>query len=366
MQLAYIFIAGLLSAVMFGFASPALYVPAALALAGAPVYLARYFFARGYFVSPMYAVMTVAASGASMLVLRFWQESRQRKLLRRTFSRYVSPKIVNRVMKEKGDMLAGEERTLSIMFTDIRGFTSISERLTPRQTVDLLNRYFTPMTALIQASDGTLDKFIGDALMAFWNAPLDTPGHARIAIDAALSMGERLQTLNAELEADFGVTLRIGAGVHTGAAYVGNMGSRDLVNYTLIGDSVNLASRLEGLCPKYGVPVVTSGDTMSEAGDGFAYQYLDTIRVKGKSVPVKIYAPMRLEECRSREEELKKWSEAAEIYLAGDFARACVVFRELAESCPGVKLYAMFGERARTLAETPPETWDGAWTMETK
>ncbi|MDR1966146.1 MAG: adenylate/guanylate cyclase domain-containing protein [Synergistaceae bacterium] len=366
MQLAYIFIAGIVSAAIFGFASPALYVPLAAATAGAPLLLARHFFRYGYFVSPMYAIATVAASGASILMLRFWQENRQRKLLRKTFSRYVSPQVVSRVLKEKGDLLAGEERALSIIFTDIRGFTSISERLTPQQTVNLLNRYFTPMTALVRESDGTLDKFIGDALMAFWNAPVETPGHARRALDAALSMGERLQGLNAELEADFGVTLRIGAGVHTGPAYVGNMGSSDLVNYTLIGDSVNLASRLEGLCPKYGVPVVTSSDTMGEAGEGFAYQYLDTIKVKGKSVPVEIYAPMRQGEGKSRAEELEAWSAAVKIYLAGNFRVAIGAFGGLSREYPGRALYGMFEERARTLISTPPENWDGVWTMEGK
>jgi adenylate cyclase len=366
MQLVYIIIAGILSASLFGFAPPVLYVPFAAAAVGAPISLARYFFARGYFVSPLYAVMTVASSGALVLVFRFWQENRQRKRIKATFSRYVSPKVVNRVMLEKGDLLAGAERVVSIVFTDIRGFTSISERLTPRQTVNLLNRYFTPMTALVQESDGTLDKFIGDALMAFWNAPVETPDHARRAIDAALSMGERLQTMNAELESDFGLTLRMGAGIHTGAAYVGNMGSRDLVNYTLIGDNVNLASRLEGLCPKYGVPATTSGDTMSDAGDAFAYQYLDTIRVKGKNAPIKIYSPMRLEEGRRRAGELERWTSAVEIYMAGDFREARAAFGEMSRAYPERELYGIFAGRAGELDENPPENWDGIWTMTRK
>ncbi|MDR1578716.1 MAG: adenylate/guanylate cyclase domain-containing protein [Synergistaceae bacterium] len=363
MQLAYIIIAGILSASLFGFAPPVLYVPFAAAAVGAPIALARYFFARGYFVSPLYAVMTVALSGALVLVFRFWQENRQRKRIKATFSRYVSPKVVNRVMLEKGDLLAGAERVVSIVFTDIRGFTSISERLTPQQTVNLLNRYFAPMTALVQESDGTLDKFIGDALMAFWNAPVETPDHARRAIDAALSMGERLQTMNAELESDFGLTLRMGAGIHTGAVYVGNMGSRDLVNYTLIGDNVNIASRLEGLCPKYGVPATTSGDTADEAGDAFAYQYLDTIKVKGRSAPIKIYSPMRHEEGQRRAGELERWTAAVAIYLAGDFNKAQGAFGELARAYPERDLYGIFAGRARKLAGDPPEIWDGVWTM---
>jgi adenylate cyclase len=273
---------------------------------------------------------------------------------------------VNRIIREGGNPFAGEERAVSILFSDIRGFTSISERLTPRQTVNLLNEYFTPMTAIIQDRDGTLDKFIGDAIMAFWNAPLDVPGHPARALDAAISMREKLDALNAQLSAKFGVSLGIGVGVHTGAVYVGNMGSRDLVNYTLIGDNVNLTSRMEGLCPHYGVGVVTSGQTKDEAGDGFSFQYLDTIRVKGKTAPVTVYVPMRPEEALSRAAELSDWSSASALYLDGKFAESAAAFADLRNRYPRTKLYSIYEARSRTLEKSPPENWDGVWTMEGK
>jgi adenylate cyclase len=281
--------AGLAATLAFGFAGPLIYLPIAGVLVGASVMLSRYFFREeGLFVSPLYTVMTTVLLGAFLLLLRFWQEAQQKNMLRTTFSHYVSPEVVKRITKERGDLLAGEEQELSILFTDIRGFTSISEKLSPQQIVNLLSRYFTPMTAIVREREGTLDKFIGDALMAFWNAPLDVSAHAVRAVDAVLFMQEKLLVLNEEIRAEFGVDIRMGVGIHTGPAYVGNMGSSDLVNYTLIGDNVNLASRLEGLCPQYGVPVVVSGETMAACGDTFAFQYLDTIRVKGKMQPVQV------------------------------------------------------------------------------
>lgn len=365
-QLLSIVASGLMAALAFGFARPRIYLPVAALLSAAAVLLSRSLFADGIFVSPLYSVITVAIMGASLLLLRFWQEERQKLILRNAFSRYVSPEIVKRITKLRGNLFAGEERELSILFTDIRGFTALSEKLSPQEVVNLLNRYFTPMTALVREHGGTMDKFIGDALMAFWNAPLDVPGHPARAVSAALAMQEKLLTLNGELQAEFGVGVRIGAGVHTGSAYVGNMGSAELVNYTLIGDNVNLASRLEGLCPQYGVGLVVSGETGAGCGEAFAFQYLDTIRVKGKSQPVRVYAPLRLEKAAARREELRAWEEACGLYRSGDFARAAESLTALCQRFPEAALYAVYLERAQTLSQNPPEHWDGIWTATRK
>jgi len=285
--------AGFLATLVFGFARPRVYLPVAAALIGAIVQLARHLFGQGIFLSPLYGVLTVAALGAFLLLVRFWQEERQKRRLRGLFSRYVSPEVVSRVTRTAGDLMAGEERELTVMFTDIRNFTSMSERLKPQEVVTLLNRYFTPMTALVREYSGTLDKFIGDALMAYWNAPLDVPGHPLKAVEAALAMQEAMPALNEGLRADLGLEVSIGIGVHTGTAFVGNMGTADFLNYTLIGDNVNLASRLEGLCKQYGVGIVVSGETREACGGAFDFRRLDTIRVKGRDRPVTIYAPMR-------------------------------------------------------------------------
>ncbi|GHT01724.1 guanylate cyclase [Synergistales bacterium] len=366
LQVLGIVIAAIICTVVFGFAKPRIYISTAVALVAILVFLSRRYFARGIFISPLYIIMTIAIIGAILTFLRFWQEEKQKTVLRNAFSKYVSPEIVKRITKLRGDLFAGEERELSIIFTDIRGFTSISEKLSPIQMVSLLNRYFTPMTAVVLEREGTLDKFIGDALMAFWNAPLDVPGHPALAVGSAVAMQEKLSAMNEEFEEEYGVTIRIGAGIHTGPAYVGNMGSADRVNYTLIGDSVNLASRLEGLCPKYGVKVVVSENTMAACGNEFSWQFIDTISVKGKTQPVSIYTPMSHEDELARIDELARWKTASELYIAGDFGACETAFASLYSDFPDNKLYSIYNERATQLRETPPENWDGVWVFTSK
>jgi len=341
---------------------------------GAAILLSRHLFAQGLFLSPLYGLLTVTALGGSLLVVRFWQEEKQKRLLRGIFSRYVSPEVVKRVIQTAGqtsgrtttrtadDLMAGEERNLSVMFTDIRGFTSLSEMLTPQEVVTLLNRYFAPMTTLVRKHSGTLDKFIGDALMAYWNAPLEVPDHPVKAVETALSMQEALPALNEQLQIDLGLEVHIGVGVHTGSVFVGNMGTADFINYTVVGDGVNLASRLEGLCPQYGVGIVISGETKDACGDAFAFQYLDIIRVKGKTQPVTVYQPLRHEEAMDRQEELVAWTQALERYLAGDFAAADTQLAALCENFPETKLYAVYADRTLRLLKDPPAIWTGIWT----
>ena len=350
----------------FGFAGPRVYVPSALALMGATVLASRQLFMSGLFLSPLYGLLTSLLCGGLLLSVRFWNEEKQKIVLRRAFSRYVSPEVVRQISKRQGDLLAGENRELSILFTDIRGFTSLSESLSPQDVVHLLNRYFTPMTAIVRNRKGTLDKFIGDALMAFWNAPLDVPGHPALAVDAALCMQEQLEALNVEIEATFGIRLAMGAGIHTGQAYVGNMGSDDLINYTLIGDNVNLASRLEGLCKRYGVPVVISEHTMQGCGDAFAFVHLDVLRVKGKTRPVSIYWPMRPGTDEVFQQAMPQWIAARSQYEQGDFAGAVAGFAALAAAYPAVRLFGLYHERSQTLVQSPPREWEGIWTMEGK
>lgn len=361
-----IVVCGAIAALAFGFTRPIIYISVAATLLATVVAGAIMLFLHGHFISPLYAAATIIAQGIVLLFLRFWQEERQKSVLRNAFSRYVSPEVVRRIARLQGDIFAGEEKELSILFTDIRGFTTLAEGLNPRQTVLLLNRYFTPMTKLVRESGGTVDKFIGDALMAFWNAPLDVPQHPRHAVNAALAMQETLCVLNEELQKDFGLRLAMGVGIHTGKAYVGNMGSEDVMNYTLIGDAVNLASRLEGLCPKYGCGVVVSGATKAACGQLFIFQQLDTITVKGKSLPVDIYTPMRPEQAEACRQELQAWQEVRALYTAGAFLRAAELCSSLQQIHPTKKLYALYTERCRELAAEPPQEWNGVWALTSK
>jgi adenylate cyclase len=366
LQMAAILLSGLLSTVAFGLARPRLYIPAGVALVAGAVLASRALFARGLFVSPLYAAMTVCLAGSLLALARFQREEGRRLAIREAFSRYVGPEVAGRITGDRESLLGGQERELSIMFSDIRGFTSISENLRPREVVALLNGCFSAMTALVRASRGTLDKFIGDALMAYWNAPLDVPGHPLRAVGTALAMQEAIPGVNGRLRASLGLEIRIGIGLHTGLAFVGDMGSRDLVNYTIIGDNVNLASRLEGLCGRYGAGIVVSAETMRGCGDAFAFRFIDSIRVKGRLRPVSAFEPMRLGEAGERGAELLAWEEAAGLYRRGEFGLAAEALSALHGDHPGTRLYAVYLERALSLQENPPDDWDGVWTATDK
>ncbi len=365
LQIVLIALCGAFAATVFGLARPLVYLPAGLGLMAAVFFAARACFTHGVFISPLYALGVIGAQGGIQLFLRFAREEKQKLVLRNAFSHYVSPEVVKRITRLQNDIFAGEERELSIMFTDIRRFTSLSENLGPRQIVLLLNRYFAPMTALVRASGGTLDKFIGDALMAFWNAPVDVPGHPERAVETALAMRQRLRELNPELEQAFGIRLDMGVGVHTGKAYVGNMGSADMLNYTLIGDAVNLTARLEGLCPLYGAEVVVSGETAAACGEAFGFRPLDTLTVKGKHLPVDVYEPLPRPVWEQRAAELSAWLEARRLYTAGAFAEAAARCAALNREHPETALYALYTERCRKLAAAPPPDWKGVWARHT-
>lgn len=220
------------------------------------------------------------------------------------------------------------------------------------------------MTRCVIEREGTLDKFIGDALMAFWNAPLDVRNHQVKAVSTAIAMQETLKTLREEFKKEFGVGMYIGAGINCGLVHVGNMGSQELLDYTCIGDNVNLASRLEGLCKRYGVGIVISGAVRDACGQALFFRLLDRIRVKGKSEPVRIYTP--LAETPNAEVE-SAWEEALTAYFMGDFANAAVMFSKIGSTHSALTVACrMFCERCDHLTENPPQAWDGVWTYDSK
>ncbi len=369
---------GIVSTIVFSLAPAIIYLPILIVLMLSPIGASWSIFQTGIYISPLYTNLTVAALALSLLAVRFWQEARQKRTLRNAFSRYIAPDMVARIVERGEAVLAGEERTVTLMFTDIRGFTTMSEGLTPDQVVGALNRYFTPMTAIIRGSHGTVDKFIGDSIMAFWNAPLDVPQHELHAIKSAMQMQVALTELNIQLQEDLGISIRMGAGVHTGKVYVGNMGSAELLDYTCIGDTVNLTSRLEGMCPVYGVGVITSAETarlchaFTEGENALSaeevpfFLALDAIRVKGKSEPVEICTPIWHDEKVARQQEINNFITARECYKNAEFNKSLEIFQHLYNEFPSSVLYKLYMQRTKELAQNPPGNWEGVWTFTKK
>jgi adenylate cyclase len=308
----------------------------------------------------------VLGLGLTYLASEAWRNlvvERKGRQLKKAFSNYVSPDLVKQIEKNPDQrVLGGEQRELSILFSDIRGFTTVSEDLTPPELVALLNEYLSPMTRIVLEERGTLDKFIGDAVMAIFNAPLDVPHHAVHACCAAVRMLEELERLNQGFVSRGMHTLDIGIGINTGPAVVGNMGADIRFDYTAIGDSVNLASRLEGLNKLYGSHILVSEDTRQLVPSGlFAFREVDRVRVKGKHQPVKLF-----ELLVHKQELIPRFEEALEQYRAKEFTAAQCIFDELAQQYDDGPSRLYSSRCAEYLLTPPPDGWDGIFTAKSK
>ncbi|MFY9822337.1 MAG: adenylate/guanylate cyclase domain-containing protein [Thermoanaerobaculia bacterium] len=321
-------------------------------------------------------VVSPVLAGVFALVLslrvRVAAEEERAQHIRQTFEHYVSGGVVEEMLRHPERVkLGGERREMTVLFSDIRGFTSISETLDPEALVRLLNEFFTPMTRLVLENGGTLDKYMGDALMAFFGAPVAHPDHAARACRAALAMREELVRLNAGWHRDGKLpphlTLGIGIGLNSGEMSVGNVGSETVFGYTVIGDNVNLGSRIEGLNKDYGSQILVSEFTARAAADGFLFRELDWVRVKGKQKPVGIHelldaAPAPPDQA----ERATLYARGLAAYRARDFAAAEALFADLAgrlDDGPG----KIFRERCHHYQEDPPPAeWDGVEVRKTK
>jgi adenylate cyclase len=293
----------------------------------------------------------------------FLVESRGKRQIAALFAHYVPPELVDRMAQDPASFtMAPQERKLTVLFADVRDFTSISERLSPQDLADLINAYLTTMSEVIrQQHQGTLDKYIGDAVMAFWGAPVDTPNHARDAVRAACDMQRALAGLNATCRARGWPMLRVGIGVNTGRMRVGDMGSKLRRAYTVMGDAVNLASRLEGLTKAYGVEILIGQDTR-DALDGWTCREVDRVRVKGKDQAVAIFEPLGPSDDIDPEQQaqLAQWHQVLAAYRSRDWTRALDLLAPLTQVCPERLLYAVYDQRLRAFRDSPPPAdWDG-------
>jgi adenylate cyclase len=299
----------------------------------------------------------------------FFVETRAKRQITGRFGQYVPPELVDEMAQHpEAFSMEGASREMTVLFTDVRGFTTISEGLDPKELSQLMNDFLTPLTRVIHSRRGTIDKYMGDCIMAFWGAPLDDPDHAMNAVLAGLEMQKVLEGLAPEFKARGWPEIRIGVGVNTGRMSVGNMGSEIRVAYTVMGDAVNLASRLEGVTKQYGVGMIVGENTRACLKD-MVFRELDRVRVKGKDEPVTIYEPLGQsgDVDSAVLNELKLWGQALRLYRARDWDMAELQLINLQKANPGRVVYQLYIDRiAHYRANPPGDDWDGAFRFETK
>lgn len=363
-----------LIALLFGLLFPRLSPLAGAALAAALaglVVVAALLAWRGGFILPVgVPVVFMLFLFLAQQLYGYFIESRGKREISRLFGQYVPPELVEEMAaRPQAVSMDGDIREMTVLFSDVRGFTSISERLDARSLSDMMNQFLTPQTRCIQQYRGTIDKYMGDAIMAFWGAPLPDAGHALNAVRAALAMIRAVESLNPQFVARGWPPIRVGIGISSGPMRVGNMGSEFRVAYTVMGDPVNLASRVEGLTKAYGAAIIVTESTRRALPADWALRELDRVRVKGKEEPVTIYEPLgpKDELDAAVREALARHRGALRAYRGRRWDEAELTWSGLAAREPDRRLYGLYLERiARLRAEAPPADWDGVFVFETK
>lgn len=319
-------------------------------------------------VGLVYPLLVITFMFIIITLFKYFFQDREKRFIFKAFSQYVSPGVVSQLMLHPEKLsLQGEQRYVTVFFSDIRNFTSISETMSSSRLAKLLNLYLTAMSDIILNNNGMVDKYIGDAIMAIWNAPHEDRNHAANSVRSALAMKSALKKLAEEWKQSGFPSISAGMGINTGDLNVGNFGSEQKFEYTVIGDEVNLASRLEGLNKIYGTDILVSENTMKEAGDVFFFRYVDAVKVKGKERKIRIFEPV----CEGRPEhdileEVAAFEAAVHFYLKKDFVEAGRIIRGLNEARPS-RLYMLYLDRIQEFSEKPPsENWDGAYVFTEK
>jgi adenylate cyclase len=304
------------------------------------------------------------------LLYGYFVEARKARDMSRMFGEYVPPEVVAEMAERGGEIsMEGESREMSVLFSDVRGFTNISEKLDAKELSLLMNEFLTQQTGVIQKHRGTIDKYMGDAIMAFWGAPLPTETHAFDAVQAGLEMIRAVRELDAAFDARGWPRLNIGVGINSGKMSVGNMGSSFRRAYTVMGDAVNLGSRLESLTKEYGVAIIISEFTRNQLPADWSLRELDAVRVKGKTEPVTIYEPIGPKDALdpALRQELARHRGALKLYREQKWDEAEQEFFNLCQLPGAHPIYARFLDRILFLRENPPgQSWDGAFTFEHK
>ncbi len=321
-------------------------------------------------VLPLASALTMAATAFALnMSYGYFVESRSKRELAHLFGTYVPPELVDEMVKDPDSYnMQATNREMTVMFCDMRGFTKMSEQMEPIQLQSLLNSVFSRLTGLIRANRGTIDKYMGDCVMAFWGAPVETPEHAHLAVKSALEMANAVRGINEEHRAKGIPEIGIGIGLNTGNMCVGDMGSNIRRSYTVIGDAVNLGSRLEGLSKVYAVDIVVS-ETSRKMAPEFGWQELDRVRVKGKDQAVAIFWPVAPANRMGAETEaeLRIWGTFLKAYRAQDWEQCDVLMLNLMRMNAKKYLYHLYSDRVASMRLLPFDLeWDGATNFETK
>lgn len=317
----------------------------------------------------VYPLLSIVLVYSAITIYRYMTEERERKKIRGTFQYYLSGPVIEEMLKDPSKLkLGGEKKDLTVLFSDIRGFTTISEKLSPEELVHLLNEYLTVMTDLVFEHGGLLDKYMGDAIMAVFGAPIDDPNHPTLCCRTALAMMDELKKLQKKWADEGHPAMDIGIGINTGDMVVGNMGSEMRFDYTVMGDNVNLGSRLEGINKEYKTNIVISEFTYERIKDAFFCRELDAVRVKGKILPVRIFELIgTLDRADQWKEFMSLYDEGLRNYRGGRWDDAIRNFEAASALRPDDYPAKMYIERCMTLREHPPEEeWDGVYTMTKK
>lgn len=367
----------------------------AMGLYGVFYYFVSYMFIQeGIIVNVVFPLITMTLIFLVSLILNYFLEAKQKEIIKSKFASKVSPAVMEDLLKNSdGNVFSAHEREITVFFSDVRNFTNISEAMgNPKSLIDLMNTYMDPMTDIIIKTGGTIDKFIGDAIMAYWNAPADVENHADKAVVATLEQLKRLKSLNEEIRknpefknvVDMADRLKlpiidIGIGLNTGVAIVGEMGSTGRSDYTVIGDAINLGARLESLCKYYNSKLNISNFTKEQLKGEYIFRFLDLVTVKGKSEPIEIWQIIDFDEEKNDlslyevskqrlEDELETYHHAIQLYKEAKFQEALDIFKDLQsrEDKTNKNIYAMYIERCEHYVEEPPVDFNGVFVHTTK
>ena len=327
-------------------------------------FLAIFSFEKGLILKIIYVPLTIVITYLALVIYFYIYEKKNKKKILGAFQKYVSTDVIKHILDNPEKLkLGGEKREITVFFSDIRGFTTISEKLTPEELVSLLNEYLTEMTNIILKYNGVVDKYMGDAIMAFWNAPFDQKNHAELAAKASIEMEEKLEELTKKWNMDF----KIGIGLNTGNAVIGNMGSYDRFDYTAMGDNINLGARLESINKEYSTMIIISESTKKQLKN-FLVRKLDKVIVKGKNKAIILYELINLEkDSKWHKDIIEGFEKGLELYFKQKWDEAIKEFKKVLKLRANDGPSKVFIKRCETFKQNPPEKdWNGVWTMKTK